>query len=355
MAEPLFLESLEIRRFRAFDSLSIERLGRVNLVVGKNNVGKSSLLEALWLYANQGHPMIFWKILETRDDGRGPERSPQLIRSPTGEDQGVEDYVGSAKRLFHRVSDVDQQYTAQIGPSGVENRTLTISLGAENVNRLETVPALKTHIGQQKNSYKLDVGSYRLQEGNGERCVMVVANGLDTVTLEKFWDSVALTSLEDDVLNALRLIAPNVERVNMLTGRKRRNARTPVVKVAGLNEPVPLKSLGEGMNRMFGISLALVSARNGMLLIDEIDNGLHYSVQSNVWRLVFEVARRLNIQVFAATHSWDCITAFQLAAQEYEQDKGILIRLTEKKGKIVADSFDENELEIATREEIEVR
>jgi energy-coupling factor transporter ATP-binding protein EcfA2 len=354
MAEPLFLESLEILRFRAFDHLRIERLGRVNLVVGKNNVGKSSLLEALWLYANQGHPVVVWKILEARDEGRGPERSPQL-RLPTGEDQGVEDYVGSAKRLFHRASDVDQQYTAQIGPSGVENKALTISLGVESVNRLETVPALKTHIGQQKNSYKLDVGSYRLQEGNGERCVMVVANGLDTVTLEKFWDSVALTSLEDDVLNALRLIAPNVERVNMLTGRKRRNSRTPVVKVAGVNEPVPLKSLGEGMNRMFGISLALVSARNGMLLIDEIESGLHYSVQPNVWRLVFEVARRLNVQVFATTHSWDCITAFQQAAREYEQDEGLLIRLTEKKGKIVADSFDENELEIAAREEIEVR
>jgi AAA domain, putative AbiEii toxin, Type IV TA system len=354
MAEPLFLESLEIHRFRAFDHLIIERLGRVNLVVGKNNVGKSSLLETLWIYANQGHPAIVWKILETRDEGRGPERTPQL-RLPMGEDVGIEDYAGSVKQLFHRFSDIDQQYVAHIGPLHVENRTLTIGLGVENVNRHETAPILKTSIGQQKNSYKLDVGTYRLQEGNGERCVMVAANGLDALTLEKFWDSVALTNLEDDVLNALRLIAPNVERVNMLTGRKRRNARTPVVKIAGMNEPVPLKSLGDGMNRMFGISLALVSARNGMLLIDEIENGLHYSVQPNVWRLVFEVARRLNIQVFATTHSWDCITAFQQAAREYEQDEGILIRLTEKKGKIVVDSFNENELEIAAREEIEVR
>ncbi len=351
MAEPLFLESLEIHRFRAFDHLSIERFGRVNLVVGKNNVGKSSLLEALWLYANQGHPVVVWKILEARDEGRGPERTlPLRARSPMEEDVGIEDFADSVKQLFHRNSDTN--YEARIGPQGVENRTLTISLG---VNLQKTAPLLKTSIGQQKNDYGLDDWAYRLQEGKGERCVMVAANGLDALTLEKFWDSVALTDLEDDVLSALRLIAPDVERVNMLTGRKRRNARTPVVKVAGLNEPVPLKSLGDGMNRMFGISLALVSARNGMLLIDEIENGLHYSVQSNVWRLVFEVARRLNVQVFATTHSWDCITAFQQAAQEYEQDEGILIRLIEKKGKIVADSFNENELEIAAREEIEVR
>jgi AAA15 family ATPase/GTPase len=184
---------------------------------------------------------------------------------------------------------------------------------------------------------------------------MVAANGLDALTLQKFWDDIALTNLEDDVLKALRLISPNIERVNLLTGRKRRSARIPVVKVAGLNEPVPLKSLGEGMNRIFGIALALVSAKNGILLIDEIESGLHYSIQPNIWRLVFEVARRLNIQVFATTHSWDCITAFQQAAQMHEQDEGVLIRLTEKKGRIVADSFDENDLEIATREEIEVR
>jgi hypothetical protein len=287
--------------------------------------------------------------LEARDEGRGPERTLRA-RLPTEEEVSIEDYVDSVKQLFHRNSDTN--YEARIGPHSIENRALTIRLG---VNLQKTAPQLKTSIGQQKNAYGLDDRAYRLQEGNGERCVMVAANGLDALTLEKFWDSVALTDLEDDVLIALRLIAPNVERVNMLTGRKRRNARTPVVKIAGMNEPVPLKSLGDGMNRIFGISLALVSAKNGMLLIDETENGLHYSVQPNVWRLVFEVSRRLNVQVFATTHSWDCITAFQQAAQEYEQDEGVLIRLVEKKGKIVADSFNENDLEIAAREEIEVR
>jgi predicted ATP-dependent endonuclease of OLD family len=71
--------------------------------------------------------------------------------------------------------------------------------------------------------------------------------------------------------------------------------------------------------------------------------------------LVFEVARRLNIQVFATTHSWDCLTAFQEAAKEDEQDEGVLIRLTEKRGRIVADLFDEGELNIVAREGIEVR
>ena len=52
------------------------------------------------------------------------------------------------------------------------------------------------------------------------------------------------------------------------------------------------------MQRTFGIALALVNARNGLLLIDEFENGLHYLVQPDLWRLIFQVARRLNVQVF---------------------------------------------------------
>jgi AAA15 family ATPase/GTPase len=66
----LILNSLEIRNFRCFKHLQIERLGRVNLIVGKNNVGKSTLLEALRLYAYKGSPNLIWKILQSRDESR---------------------------------------------------------------------------------------------------------------------------------------------------------------------------------------------------------------------------------------------------------------------------------------------
>lgn len=108
------------------------------------------------------------------------------------------------------------------------------------------------------------------------------------------------------------------------------------------------------MQRMLGIALALVNAENGILLIDEIENGLHYSVQTDIWRLIFQIAQRLNVQVFATSHSWDCITSFQQAAQEDKQE-GVLVRLENKKGEVVATVFNENKLAIATREQIEIR
>lgn len=113
--------------------------------------------------------------------------------------------------------------------------------------------------------------------------------------------------------------------------------------------------MGDGMTRMLHLVLALVNARDGMLLIDEVENGIHYSVQPDLWRLVFQVARRLNVQVFATSHSLDCVQAFQRAAEEDEAEEGILIRLQHRKGEIEAVPFDEDKLGFATREQIEVR
>ena len=113
--------------------------------------------------------------------------------------------------------------------------------------------------------------------------------------------------------------------------------------------------MGEGMNRMFGIALALVNAKDGMLLIDEVDTGLHYSVLPDLWKLIFEVAHRLNVQVFATSHSWDCIQAFQQAAEANKDEEGVLVRLENRKEGVGAVTFDESELAIVTREQIEVR
>lgn len=109
------------------------------------------------------------------------------------------------------------------------------------------------------------------------------------------------------------------------------------------------------MWRNLGIALAQVNAKDGILLIDEFELGLCYSVQPDLWRFIFRMARSLNVQVFATTHSWDSIEAFERAAREDHQEKGLLIRLESKKGGIGVTLYDERELTIATREHIEVR
>jgi predicted ATP-dependent endonuclease of OLD family len=81
----------------------------------------------------------------------------------------------------------------------------------------------------------------------------------------------------------------------------------------GQRDPIPLGSMGDGMRRILTLAMCAVNVENGFLLIDEIDTGLYYEVQADMWRLILETAQRLDVQVFATTHSWDCVSAFQEA------------------------------------------
>jgi predicted ATPase len=370
MSESLVLDSLEIRNFRAFRHLRIERLGRVNLIAGKNNVGKTCLLEALWLYARRGNPQLIGPLLKTRDEldvlSDGIENSKE--------------FAASLKHLFCGRKDI-REYPAsiQLGPIDSENDNVVVTVvwyaeqtgEQQRVLRLiepeeyrlveAQVPGLVIQRGKWKFSYPLDrswssISYARLPpEFKEVPCFFVPAGGLAREQIGQWWDDIALTDSESDVLDSLRLIAPKVERVSVTIGQERAIGRIPIVRLKNSNDPIPLRSLGEGMNRLFGLALALVNAKDGLLLVDEIDSGLHYSVQPDLWRLVFQVAQRLNVQVFATTHSWDCVRGFQQAAQEDAEAYGMYIRLEERNGEIVAILFDEDRLGIATREEIEIR
>ena len=362
----IILNSLEVRGFRGFRQLQIERLGRVNLIVGKNNVGKSSLLEALQLYAHRGSPWLIWQLLVARDES-GPV--PSVVRLVE-----AETVLSALKYLFYGRKDVKANSgSIQIGPANSLKDTLSLSVGwyTERLDHTgrqsmeplqpeeydvitDAVPRFVIQMGNQpKTHYPLDPYAPRRvlrPELKEIQCIFTPANGLDGGQMNELWDNIALTDLEKDVLAALRIVAPGVENLSIV-----KRGSNAIVKIANIDEPLPLRSLGDGMQRTFGIALALVNARNGLLLVDEFENGLYYSVQPDLWRLIFQVARRLNVQVFATTHSWDCIEGFQKAAQEDSQEDGMLMRLESKKGEIVATLFDERELGIATREQIEVR
>lgn len=106
--------------------------------------------------------------------------------------------------------------------------------------------------------------------------------------------------------------------------------------------PVPIGSLGDGIWRMLALAIALIQSENGVLLVDEIDTGLHYSVMVDMWKMVAETAQRRNVQVFATTHSRDCYESLaaiahegvaagsEVTIQRIEREKGRAIAYTEQ-------------------------
>ncbi len=374
----LILNSLEIRGFRGFRHLQIEHLGRVNLIVGKNNVGKSSLLEALQLYARRGSPTLIWELLRVRDESRYSSGIRDESKyPPSSRSVNIEDQLLALKYLFYGRKDVRAHLESiQIGPVDSLDGMLSIAVGwyveeideqalpkrrllqPEEYDMVDNpVPRFTIRIGREPAvDYSLNpprlprLVRSELKEIN---CLSRAANGLTGEEVGNLWDNISLTPLEKDVIASLRIIAPGVEGMSIIGDRV--PGRIPIVKVAGIDDPLPLHSLGDGMQRVLDIALALVNAKDGILLIDEIENGIHYSAQPELWHLIFQLAHRLNVQVFATTHSWDCIEGFQKVAQKDNQEEGVLIRLSIKKGEVGATLFDEEELGVAAREQIEVR
>jgi hypothetical protein len=377
----LHFDSLEIKNFRCFEHLTIEKLGRMNLIVGKNSVGKTCLLEALRLYAYRGHPSVIRDILLSREESS----YASLFVDNDGIDAGIAKL--GLKYLFHnRTLEIGSANPISIGNINSPENTLNINIdyyieedqgkkltfigpapSDDHSSPTNLTPRVTVKFASKYLSIPLPIimtgqGIFLTPPFTPAVCHIIPATGLISHIILKLWPQISLTDAEKDIISALKTMDESIEAISIIGGGGQpfnpQLGAAPLVIVKPRNRnPIPLRSLGEGLIRAFGISLALVNSRDGFLLIDEFESGLHHSVQTEIWRLIFKTAKRLNVQVFTTTHSWDCVKAFQEAATEDQNEEAMLIRLQKRRSGegIEAVLYDERRLAIATEEDIEVR
>lgn len=377
------ISSLNIEGFRAFRSLKIPALGQINLITGRNNTGKSSILECLRLLTSDANPSVLRDILtyreeyeEVRDDEFTDTQHllrlstlfrgfPEISENPKSIPDPI---VISASQFPHSMKVSIGVGWASFRPDSDGNLRLSLLENAR-VDELESglVPVLKIEANGRERLYSLERFSRRYFRGSFREdphidrsnqvsvpCIFVGPFVRDRTSIwESLWDQIVLSDNERHIIEALQLIEPRISAISMVGDRPARTRRA-IVRADNIRRPVPLRTFGDGLSRLFGIVLSLVSAEEGLLLIEEFENGIHHSIQTEAWRLIFRLARRLEIQVFATTHSWDAIEAFQLAASE-SQTKGALVRLIRRDDRIISTVFPEDELAVVTRRKIEVR
>ena len=368
----LHFPDLTIQGFRGIKDISISNLGRVTLITGKNNTGKSSVLEALRLHAYSAAPQIVVEILRFREEA--------TWRGDVAEDFPTAEGAFQISALFHgfpRLSDdfgpIVVSTSGRARPQQLTMRVdwLTYSPDADGsrsfVHRQNTLftdhdylAALAVETEESERHFRLDrfLSRPRFERDPKKArmpCILVGPySGERTGMLDDLWSEIVLTDRQKYVEEALRIIDPRISAVSIVASRANPGARTAIVRAEHIQRPVPLRSFGDGVNRLFAMALALVNARGGVLLIDEFENGLHHTAQLDAWRIVFRLARELDIQVFATSHSWDAVESFQRAAAE-SPEEGTLLRLIRRDDDVIPTVFAQEELEVATRARIEVR
>jgi AAA15 family ATPase/GTPase len=366
------IDNLKIQNFRLFESLEVQGIKRVNLIVGKNNAGKSALLEALHLYFSQFSITVILQILKTRQE---------IVGNKIGVDRQLSSVFLRhifKNRTFPLNDIADNVKISSIGAYGYEIGLMQIKgevyeliaindIKKDNRNFEDVNIFINSTFDNKSlssNSFPFNTifddnfikqdSIWSMFRGKFVEIKYVSTQGLTDNSASSLWDSISLTSAQDDVIKAFHIIEPKLTGLSFVAADSETNSRIPIIKLSDMPEPIPLKSLGDGMTRLFHLILSLVTAKDGVLLIDEFENGLHWSTQSKAWQLIFTLSAQWNVQVFCTTHSKDCINGFEEIWTQQPQDAAFF-RLYRKDSQSHVKTYDLEMLSNAIETETEVR
>lgn len=326
------LTSLELTNYRGFKSYKMKGLSRVNLLVGKNNSGKTAILEGIQFLVTRGDSGVLAEVAERRGE--------QIFsRSEVHPSISVD-----IAHLFHGHALTSESSFSVAGDNGYSPVTVKVVPRGNGKETAEQRPDRSDsgwflRISRPPRPDK-DEPRFRISRDggvdmeapirfrrpavrrtSGPQARFVGPDSLGTIELAMMWDEVTVAGQETDVAEAMRILDPDLESVHFLTGMLASGFFASragiVVGTKGQEGRVPLGSMGDGMRRMMALATALAFTKQGCLFVDEIDTGLHYSVMEDVWKLVIAKAIKSDTQVFTTTHSWDCIEAISRLCQRY--------------------------------------
>jgi len=303
------IQKLEIEGYRCFEKLTVEGLASLNLIVGKNNSGKSSMLECIQLLSSSKPKADLHSILERRGELATDSSTSPVLFQP--------------ESLFFTRS---ARIGSRIALSNDCGNRFSVSIKANNQNI--DVPGLNrpgSMLIESSNgaadTFDIDENGYA-EIGSKQRSFFAQIGGPNPRTLPRpfipntsfpldqiraLWEELKLQGREDEVLAILRELDSDIEYIDFFNTVGNTNGH---VKLKSLGKYVPLGTLGDGTSRLFALAVAAATHSDDVLLVDEIDTGFHYSTLSQVWQMLYKFSLASETQIFATTHSQDCVEAF---------------------------------------------
>ncbi len=311
------LDSLLIQNYRGIKKIEIPALARVNLISGENNVGKSALLEAIYLYAYRGNLHHIQELLKLRSMWLEPNSSKRATSEYV--EQLIDNY---AQIFYNKKIDFFTEDGITIGATQANNQLKIrfVKAPPPQNQQLSNIPqkGVAIQFGDKKQTLSLYPNKQNPLDNfiiTPKKCLYLSSNRIKIEQLSTFWNKVIFTPKENYVLQALRLVEARIEQLTFLHSHQK---LIPYVKLKRDKKAHLLSDMGRGVEKLLTLLLTLLNSDNGFFLISEFENSLHPNIQPKLWEIIFQVAKKFNIQVFATTYSTDCIKAFATTCTQHK-------------------------------------
>lgn len=353
------IKKFSIKNFKCFENIVTKPWERVNLIAGKNNIGKTALLEAIWLHEGAHNAALAFTVEQFRGITSFNSKdflSDLFTKFKSEREILLEAEYQDGKTLILKVTQEESKEPRPIieGPE-IQGTASMIFPKVVFEGRDNGVTVCKSEflfgLDPQGKPRPFSSGSKQLVRPSA----VFVSTGVSKQTKNKtnavnFSAQVGMKR-KNDIVEALKVIDDRLQTLEL----EKRGPEDFVCGDIGYEKMVPLSLMGEGMERYLSFVLAMLQAENGTVLIDEIENGFHHTILDKVWSNLAELARKYNVQLIATTHSHECIKA---AHESFKQDKEydfILHRLDRVGERIEDVTYDKETLEAAFKSDMEIR
>ena len=347
------IQSLNIENFRALKRVSVEELGRVNIIVGSNASGKTSLLEALYLVM-----------------GNSPENSLKLKRwrgliEPTpfvAIDTGFhiwEDlfFDSHSPALSVEINDsIKGRRKLEVALSSDQSITLPFGEALDPGN-ISTSISFIWHIGGERFEGKVELTKEGLKLGRVppflNSAFMASHAGGPNENADRF-SSLSKQNQQHDIVRSLSVMYPFIEDLSVET--EIGGGVGIYAAIRSQEKKIPLPLVSEGINKYLSFLLAVCYAKGGVVLIDEMEGGFYYQTLEKIWVGLLDLASTFKTQIFVATHSMEALSALKPSIDK-DVDSFALLRMKrdDKTGVCGVDRVSGKRIAAALEERFEIR
>ncbi|UQW96625.1 ATP-binding protein [Rummeliibacillus sp. G93] len=356
------ISELKINNFKGLTKLNIQNFSRINLFGGKNNAGKTTILEALFLFYDRLNPNMLIRQYNWRGMNEIPLKTESLfapIFNSFNLDKEIKIEItekgkSPEKMLIKYINDFSKSTAIIQGNDNINNNfddNFFSSSYLDIIFKNGKNPKQELKIMINQNGLSLNVENGRPSEKQAR--FLSAKNNTHPNENAILYGELDINGDTEVVLNFLRMIEP---RLKSLTSITLSNNMSLLYGDIGVGKKIPINYMGDGIGRVLTILLSIISNKNGLVLIDEIDNGIHYTIIPKVWDIISEVAEKYNCQIFATTHSYECLASAidGISPDRHDEFRYIRVENTEENNQI-GKIFTYETLEVAISNGWEVR